>query len=170
MAETNNMVVAVFTDHDQADAAIKALQKAGFDMRKLSIVGKDFHTEEHAVGYFNMGDRVKFWGKKGAFWGGLAGILFSSAFLVIPVVGQVIVLGPIVSSIIGGLEGAAVVGGTSALFGALTSLGIPKDSVVRYESEVGEGKFLVVAHGTPDELARAKTVLAAANPAIVAQH
>lgn len=165
-----NAAVAVFTSHEQADAAIKALQKAGFDMHNLSIVGQDFHTEEHAVGYFNLGDRVKFWGKKGAFWGGLAGILFSSAFLVVPLVGQVIVLGPLVASIVGGIEGAAVVGGTSALFAALTSLGIPKDSVIQYESAVKAGKFLVLAHGTADEVARAKTVLAQASAELVAQH
>lgn len=166
----NNTAVAVFTNHDQADAAIRTLQKAGFDMRNLSIVGKDFHTEEHAVGYYNTGDRVKFWGKKGAFWGALAGVLFSSAFLVIPVVGQVVVLGPLVASVVGGLEGAAIGGGTSALFGALASLGIPKDSVVRYESEVKEGRFLVVAHGTADEVARAKTLLAQASADFAAVH
>jgi hypothetical protein len=170
MAETSNATVAVFASHDQADAAIKALQKAGFDMRNLSIIGKDFHTEEHAVGYYNTGDRVKFWGKKGAFWGGLAGILFSSAFLVIPVVGHVIVLGPLVASLVSGLEGAAVVGGTSALVAALSGLGIPKDSVIQYESEVKEGKFLVVAHGTADEVTRAKTVLGQASADLVVQY
>src|SRR5579863_863663 len=159
--------VAVYPTHAEADLAVRSLQKSGFDMKKLSIVGKDFQTEEHAVGYYNTGDRVRFWGKNGAFWGGLAGILFSSAFLVIPVVGHIIVLGPLVSSIIGGLEGAAVVGSTSALFAALTGLGIPKDSVIQYENDVKAGKFLVVAQGTPDEVGRAKTLLAASKPASV---
>jgi hypothetical protein len=162
--------VAVYATHDEADGAIKSLQKSGFDMKKLSIVGKDFHTEEHAIGYYNTGDRIKFWGKKGAFWGGLAGILFSSAFLVIPVVGHLIVLGPLVSSIIGGLEGAAVVGGTSALFGALAGLGIPKDTVVQYENDVKAGKFLVLAQGTPEEVARAKDVLGGSTSANVSVH
>ena len=162
--------VAIYATHDEADAAIKSLQKSGFDMKKLSIVGKDFQTEEHAIGYYNTGDRVKFWGKKGAFWGGLVGILFSSAFLVIPVVGHLIVLGPLVSSIIGGLEGAAVVGGTSALFGALAGLGIPKDTVVQYENDVKAGKFLVLAQGTPEEVARAKDILGAAASANVLIH
>jgi uncharacterized membrane protein len=162
--------VAVYATHDEADAAIKSLQKSGFDMKNLSIVGKDFRTEEHAVGYYNTGDRVKFWGKTGAFWGGLAGILFSSAFLVIPIVGHIIVLGPLVSSIIGGLEGAAVVGTTSALFAALTGLGIPKDSVIQYENEVKAGKFLVLAQGTEEEVARAKTILGASRPATLAIH
>jgi hypothetical protein len=162
--------VAVYATHDEADAAIKSLQKSGFDMKKLSIVGKDFRTEEHAIGYYNTGDRVKFWGKTGAFWGGLAGILFSSAFLVIPVVGHLIVLGPLVSSIIGGLEGAAVVGSTSALFAALVGLGIPKDSVIQYENDVKAGKFLVVAQGTQEEAARAKNLLGALGPTAVALH
>jgi hypothetical protein len=162
--------VAVYATHDEADGAIKSLQKSGFDMKKLSIVGKDFHTEEHAIGYYNTGDRIKFWGKKGAFWGGLVGILFSSAFLVIPVVGHLIVLGPLVSSIIGGLEGAAVVGGTSALFGALAGLGIPKDTVVQYENDVKAGKFLVLAQGTPEEVARAKDILGGSTSANVSVH
>jgi uncharacterized membrane protein len=169
MAQTS-AAVAVYATHDQADEAIKSLQKSGFDMKKLSIVGKDFRTEEHALGYYNTGDRVRFWGKTGAFWGGLVGILFSSAFLLIPVVGHIIVLGPLVSSIIGGLEGAAIGGGTSALFAALVGLGIPKDTVIQYENEVKAGKFLVIAQGTPDEVVRAKATLAQANPATIAQH
>jgi hypothetical protein len=167
---SQSATVAVYATHEEADGAIKSLQKAGFDMKNLSIVGKDFRTEEHAVGYYNTGDRVKFWGKTGAFWGGLAGILFSSAFLVIPVVGHIIVLGPLVSSIIGGLEGAAVVGSTSALFAALVGMGIPKDSVVQYENDVKAGKFLVLAQGTPDEVNRAKGLLAASKPMTVAVH
>jgi uncharacterized membrane protein len=166
----SSATVAVFATHEQADAAVKSLQQSGFDMKKLSVVGKDFHTEEHALGYYNTGDRVRFWGKTGAFWGSLAGILFSSAFLLIPVVGHVIVLGPLVSSIIGGLEGAAIGGSASALFAALVGLGIPKDSVIQYENEVKAGKFLVVAQGTPDEVGRARTVLRQAGPTLVAQH
>jgi hypothetical protein len=162
--------VAVYASHDDADAAIKALQKAGFDMKKLSIVGKDFRTEEHAIGYYNTGDRVKFWGKTGAFWGGLAGILFSSAFLLIPVVGHIIVLGPLVSSIIGGLEGAAVVGSGSALFAALVGLGIPKDTVVQYENEVKAGRFLVLAQGAQEEVTRAREILRASKPTADALH
>ena len=49
-------------------------------MKKLSIVGRDYHTDEHVVGYYNTGDRMKVWGKAGAFWGGLWGFLFGSAF------------------------------------------------------------------------------------------
>ena len=69
--ETKNAAIAVFADHEQAEAAIRSLQSAGIDMKKLSIVGKDFHTEEHALGFYNLGDRMKVWGKLGAFWGSI---------------------------------------------------------------------------------------------------
>ena len=78
MAE-NNAVVGIYSSHTAAEASIRELQRSGFDMKKLSIVGKDYHTEEHVVGYYNVGDRMKVWGKLGAFWGGFWGFLFGSA-------------------------------------------------------------------------------------------
>ena len=39
-------------------------------MHKLSIVGKGYHIDKQVVGYYNTGDRMKYWGKVGAFWGG----------------------------------------------------------------------------------------------------
>jgi len=73
----NNAVVGVYNTHTEAETAIKELQRAGFDMKKLSIMGKDYHTEEHVIGYYNAGDRMKFWGKLGAFWGGFWGLLLA---------------------------------------------------------------------------------------------
>ena len=63
----HNAVVGIFNSHTEAETSIKELQRAGFDMKKLSIVGKDYHTEEHVVGFYNAGDRMKVWGKQGAF-------------------------------------------------------------------------------------------------------
>src|ERR1039457_6037090 len=73
-------VVAIYESYIGAEAALKDLQKAGLDMKRLSIIGKDFHTEEHALGFYTSGDRMKFWGVRGAFWGSLWGILFGGAF------------------------------------------------------------------------------------------
>ena len=165
MPEDLNITIGVFPDHNEAEDAIVQLQKSGFDMKKLSIVGKDSHSEEHAMGFYNTGERVQYWGKRGAFWGGLMGLLFGSALFAIPGIGPLIVLGPLVSWIVGGLEGAAVVGGLSALGAALYSAGIPKDSIVQYETQLRTGKYLVVAHGTASEVARAKEILRTAIPA-----
>ncbi len=155
----NNSTVAVFNSHTDAEEAIKALQHAGFDMKKLSIFGKDYHTEENVVGYYNTGDRMATWGKFGAFWGGIWGLLFGSAFLFVPGVGPVIVAGPMVAWIIAALEGAAVFGGLSALGAGLVSMGIPKDSALRYETALKAGSFVLLVHGTADEVNKAKDIL-----------
>jgi hypothetical protein len=157
-----NAAVAVFDTHVDAEGAVKELQKAGFDMKKLSIVGKDYHTDEHVVGYYNAGDRMKYWGKMGAFWGGLWGVLFGAAFFWIPGIGPVVVAGPLVSAIVGGLEGAVAAGGLSALGAGLYSIGIPKDSVINYEAVIRSDKFLLVVHGSGDDLAKAKDILKSA--------
>lgn len=158
MSDTSS-VVAIYATHDQAEDAIRELQRGGFDMKKLSIVGKDYHTEEHVVGYYTTGDRMRYWGKLGAFWGGFWGLLFGSAVFWVPGIGPLVVAGPLVAWILGALEGAAVVGGLSALGAALFSIGIPRDSVVHYETELKNGKLLLVAHGTLDDGERAKDLL-----------
>ena len=154
-----NSTVAIFRDHTGAEHAVKELQKAGFDIKKLSVVGKDYHSDEHVVGYYNTGDRMRYWGKLGAFWGGLWGLLFGSALFLVPGIGPIVVGGPIVTWIVGALQGAAIVGGISAVGAALYSIGIPKDSVLRYETSLKANKFLLVVHGTADEVERASSIL-----------
>lgn len=155
----NNAVIAVFTDHQGADAAVRKLADSGIDIKHLSVVGKGYHTDEKVVGFYNTGDRVKFWGKRGAFWGGLWGWLFGGVFMFIPVIGHVVVLGYLTTLVVSAIEGAVVVGGLSALGAALYSSGIPKDSVVAYETAIKADGFLVTAHGPAEEMARAKVIL-----------
>ena len=156
-----NTAIAIFNSHHAAEEAVRQLQNEGFDMKKLSIIGKDYETEDQVVGFYNTGDRVKYWGKMGAFWGGLWGMLFGAALFWVPGIGLLAIGGPIVSWLIGALEGAVVVAGVSALGAALYSIGIPKDSIVSYETALKGGKFLLVAHGTTDDVNRAKELLQA---------
>ena len=154
-----DIAVAVYDFHTQAEAAVKALQRAGFDMKKISIIGREYHSEEHVVGFLNAGDRAKIFGKFGAFWGGLMGVLFGSAMMFVPVIGHVIVLGPLAAMLFSGAEGAVLVGGISALAGALMSIGVPKDSVLRYETALKADKFMLIVHGDEAEIKRAKELL-----------
>ncbi len=166
----NNAVVAIYTSHAEAEAAVKELQRSDFDMKKLSIVGRDIHTEEHVVGYYNAGDRMKYWGREGAFWGGIWGWLFGSAFFFVPGVGPLLFAGPIVGWIVGALEGAVVVGGVSALGACLYSQGFAKDSVVQYETALSTGKFVVIAHGTMEEARLAREIISRTSPEAFQEH
>ena len=156
----DNSAVAIFNTHLEAEEAIKELKTSGYDMRKLSIIAKDYHAEEHVIGYYNTGDRIEYWGKLGAFWGGLWGFLFGSAFFFVPGIGPIVVAGPLVTWIVAGLEGAVLTGGMTALGAALYSMGIPKDSVLNYETSLKSNKFVLVAHGTIDEVEHARKILA----------
>lgn len=118
MSPKPDIAVAVYDLHTQAETGVKALQRAGFDMKKVSIIGKDYHTEEHIVGFLNAGDRAKIFGKLGTFWGGL-----------------------------------------SALAGALMAVGIPKDSVLRYETALKANKFMLVVHGDGQQIMHARELL-----------
>jgi hypothetical protein len=167
---TDDTLVAVFADHHAAERAVKDLADGGFDMKQISVIGQGYHTEEKVVGFYNIGDRVKFWGKRGAFWGGLWGLLFGGVFMMVPVIGQVMVLGYLAAAVASALEGAVVMGGLSALGAALFSLGVPKDSVIEYETALKADEFLVTAHGAPDALAHARTILVNAKPARFEMH
>jgi len=166
----NNSVVAIYPSHTAAEAAIKELQQSGFDMNKLSILGRDYLTEEHVVGFYNAGDRMKYCGKMGSLWGAFLGLLVGSGFFLIPGIGPLLVAGPLVGMIVGALEGGVVVGGLSALGAGLYNLGIHKDSIMKCETALKSGKFVVIAHGSVDDATHAKEILNRTKPESLEHH
>ncbi len=162
--------VAIYNTHTDAEEAVKELQSAGTDMELLSIVGKDYHNEDHVVGYYKTGDRLKYWGKLGAFWGGIWGLLKGEAFFWMPGVGPILVGGPLVSSIVGALEGVKVHNGLTPVGSALHAMGMPKSSVINYESALKANKFLVVVHGANGEGSKAIEILRKTDPVELTAH
>ncbi len=151
--------IGIFENHAAAETAIRKLAAGGFAIKDLSIVGKGYHTDEKVLGFYNMGDRVQFWGSRGALWGALWGLFFGGMVLTVPVMGPMIVLGYVASAALSALEGAVVLGGISAIGAALYSSGIRKDSVIDYETALTADNFLVMARGSEAEMARAKAIL-----------
>ena len=158
----------VFDTHAAAENAIRTLSQSGFDMQKLSLVGKGYHSEEKPMGFYTAGDRIKAWGGTGAFWGGIWGLLLAPAVFVLPGLGMVGMAGPLVATLVGALEGAVVVGGLSALGAALPQVGVPKDQVIKYEAALKVDKYLLVVHGSAQDQDKARVVLAQAKAAVSA--
>jgi hypothetical protein len=158
----------VFEKHDAAEQAIRALGKSGFDMKKLSLLGKGYHSEEKPVGFYTVGDRMKSWGGAGVFWGGIWGLLLAPAVFVLPGLGVVAMAGPFVSALVGALEGAAVVGGLSALGAALAQIGVPDGEAIKYEAALKVDQYLLVVHGNAADQASAREVLAPASAPLAA--
>lgn len=157
--DKDNLPVYVFNTHIEAEDAVKALSKSGYDVKKLSIIGKGYHTEETPIGFYTMGDRIKSWGGMGAFWGGIWGLLIAPAVFFLPGFGLVAMAGPIVAALVAALEGAVLVGGVSAIGAALTQIGVPKDQVMKYETALKVDKYVLMVHGSVEEQDKARTVL-----------
>ena len=157
--EKDDSPVHVFDTHAEAEEAIKSLGRSGFDVKKLSLIGKGYHSEEHPIGFYTVGDRIRSWGGAGAFWGGIWGLLLAPAVFFLPGLGLVAMAGPLVAALVGALEGAVVVGGLSALGAALTQVGIGKEQAIKYETALKVDKYVLVVHGSAAEVAKAAAVL-----------
>jgi hypothetical protein len=174
MRETNlqdrNSIVAVYDTAIDAVEGVNDLRKSDFDMMKLSLVVKESRPEDHIVGSYNSGSRMCYWGRMRAFWDGVGGFLAGAAFFVVPGIGPVLMGGPLVAGFVAGLEGAPAARGFGAFGTGLARLGIPGESVLRYEAELCSNRVLLIAHGNPEELLRAKETLHRTRPEEVNLH
>lgn len=154
-----NSCIGIYNTPTDAEHGIKDLQMAGFEMKKLPILGKEYYPEKHA-GFYHTGDRIKSCGKWGALGGGLWGLFFGWVFFWIPGFETLIAAWSPVSSILAGMEWGVTMGGLSALGSALYSMRIPEVCIVAYETAIKTRKFLLIDHGTQHQVTRAKEILA----------
>jgi uncharacterized membrane protein len=157
-------VVAVYTTRATAESVVNELQRSGVDLNQLSIIGRDYQTDAHVIGYYHRGDETTTWGQTGAFWGGIWSRCPGAAFFWVPGIGPLLTAGPIIRSIIGALEGPALVDGTSAIGGALARVGVSQDNLSNYETALKTGKYLLIVHGTPAECRKAQTIIERTGP------
>jgi hypothetical protein len=150
---------------NSAETTVKKLAADGIEIKNLIVVGKGYQTDEKGRRH-----RIKFWGTRGVFWGDLWGLFFGGMFLTIPVVGHVIVLGYLASMAIYGIGNAIVVGGLSALGAAFYGIGVPRDSVIQYETAIKADSLLVMAHGPVEKVAPAKAILGTLKPSRLDVH
>lgn len=51
-------MIALYDTHEEAENAIVKLEQNGFDIKKLSLVDKDYYTTENVIGYSEKDDRT----------------------------------------------------------------------------------------------------------------
>ncbi len=156
---SRSLPVYVYDTHADAENAIRALSKSGIDVKKLSLIGKGYHSEDKALGFYTTGDRVLAWGGMGAFWGGIWGLLAGPAVFLVPGLGLLAMAGPVVTALVSALEGAVVVGGVSAVGAAFTSVGLPEEDAIRYEKALKAEKYILMVHGDAAQVDAARATL-----------
>lgn len=148
-------VVAVCGNLPEAKSAIARLKQHGFPTDHISLVARGLEDDSELHGYVNYGDHTEKDAGIGGLAGGIFGALVGAAFFWIPGFGPLLVIGPLVSGMTGFVVGA--------LIGAMVGWGIPEDQVAEYQQKVKQGKYLVIAHGDPQQVDTAATVLREGN-------
>lgn len=168
MAE--HSVVGVYGRLDEAEDALRALGDSGFPINNVSIIARDLSDERRVHGYITSSDVAAEAASTGAWLGGIFGLLVGAAFVWLPGVGPLVVVGSLASGVIGGVEGAVVGAAFTGLLGWLIGLGISQDKALKYEEFIRAGKFLLVAHGPAEDAHKAREVLEGSGPEQLDQH
>jgi hypothetical protein len=164
--DDDRAVIAVFPDLGAAERAVLKLTQEGFPVDRVSIVGKDMESELRVSGFVTTGDIAGPSAATGAWVGGLFGVLSGAAMLFIPGLGGLVVLGPLAAAAVGAAEGAVLGGAVGALLGHF----VAKKHLPKYEELVRTGSYLLVVHGTEEEVVRAQQLLTDLGSSDVQRH
>lgn len=161
-----NAMVAIYTNPAQAQNAVKELERSGFDLKQLSVIGKAYREQREMVAYYKQGDQMKCWGEQSSFWNRLCYMIHGWALLSMPDTGPLLVVGPLAMWIVVALDNTAIFGGLSAFGATLYSMGLAKNNVQDYEEALRNGNYLVIVHGPAREVIRAKRIFRSARIAL----
>lgn len=152
-------VIGIYGSMAQAEDAVRALNEGGYPIEQISVVAKDLQSEKQVHGFVTAGDLAKGGATTGAWMGGLFGLLVGAAFIWVPGFGPLLVAGPLAAMLLGGVEGALAGAAGGSLMGALVGWGVSKQHIIKYEEHVKGGKYLVIAHGEPEQVMIARDIL-----------
>jgi hypothetical protein len=113
--------IAILDSGSAAEMAANALYISGLDMKKLSMIGKDYLIMAQMRNYYHAHDGINGWGQSGTFGWPLWG--------------------------------------STALVALLYSIGLPKDSIIRFETAIKQGYFVLVVHSIPEDISRSIELL-----------
>ncbi|MFA6923692.1 MAG: hypothetical protein WC223_05500 [Bacteroidales bacterium] len=146
--------VGVYDSHDTALDAIEVLKDRGYPINQLSLMGQASIVDDNMR--IQSREPLKNAGVgAGVVLGSTLGVLSGAGVFAIPGLGFIFGAGAVVGALAGfdvGLIGGGIVS-------ILTTLGIKKDKVIKYNEHLNEGKFLVIAQGNEEEVEKAKSIL-----------
>jgi uncharacterized membrane protein len=151
---SNLSVVGVYDSMEQVEEALRRLTEAGYPMEKVSIIGKDLQSETEINGFVTAKDLAKEGARFGAWVGGIFGLLTGAAMFFVPG-GPLFVLGPLATAAIGAAEGAVWTGAVGAVLGHF----LARKHIPKFTQHLKAGRYVLVVHGSEDEVRRAQEIL-----------
>ncbi len=162
--------IGTFSNHAEAEMALRELKDSRFPMDRISVVGHDINRNSNMAGVegsdrlSNLGEHNKAdeGAKTGAAAGGavgtLTGLLVGLGLVAIPGIGPVMLAGAAATALATTLTGGVIGAAAGSLVGGLVGLGIPEDRAKVYSDRVDRGDYLVMAEGTDEEIDRAEAI------------
>jgi len=146
--------VAVYGSHEKAINAIKALEKASFPLKRVSLLGKAELTDGnvHVKSFETIANAPVV---VGSVVGPALGLMTGLGMFAIPGFGVLYGAGAIIGTI-AGFDLGVISGGLITL---LATLGIKMESAAKYEEHLHAGKFLVIVEGSLEEIEQAEHIL-----------
>jgi len=145
-----NACIAICPTVPVVRQALGKLQAADIDLQQVSVVGRGHYDAERLIGFYRVGQRVSYCGLQSDLWDDLWKLLAGAAFFWVPGFGPLTAAGPIVSSMVSGLQGVTIDGGFGVLEAALFDMGVPRDGTIDYEQAVRDEHFLLIVHDGRD--------------------
>jgi hypothetical protein len=156
----NQSVIAVYDRISAAEAALRDLDRAGFPTKQVSFVSQQLHNDDQVHGFITThDDHIKGGAITGAWVGGIFGLVTGVAFLAVPGFGPLLAAGHLASVLLGSIEGAAIGAAGGGFLAALANCGVAEHYLPPYEAALKEGKCMVFAHGSAEEVTLAHNVL-----------
>lgn len=166
MLAQNSRLIATYTNIELAGKSLDRLVLAGFPLAKLVLVSKNsdclengtirsVQLREPQAGVIT-GTAIGL--SKGLvagnILGGATGVLLGLGILALPGVSLALTSAAIFTLISGGICTAA-----GGVIGALIGLGLTENQVKNYHKQLAQGKYLLIAIGTEQELQTADKIL-----------
>ena len=165
--------IGTFSNHADAETALRELKDSNFPMNQVSVVGNDVDRNSNIAGA-DGSDRLSDLNNKegnkadegaktgaaaGGAVGGLTGLLVGLGMVAIPGVGPVMLAGAAATALATTLSGGVIGAATGGIVGGLVGLGIPEDRARKYSDRIDQGDYLVMVQGSDEDIHRAQKIL-----------
>jgi hypothetical protein len=155
-------VIGVYETLATAEQAVRQLDRGGFPIQQVSIIGHDSDRELKVEGYVTVADEAKQGMRSGAVAAGVLGMLAGAVSVWIPGLGHLSIAGALATALLGllgGIEGAVAGAAWGGVLGGLLGWAVSRQHLLKYEEHLRAGKYLVIAHGSAEEVEHACHVL-----------
>ncbi len=150
-----NTAAATYHSLRNVKTAVIELEKSGFDLRRVSIAGKGHHYDGGRADW-NPDLQPGRWKEVSKLASGKITYLLSDKELVM-------VSGPLSQCVAAAFDNPIIFEGLSTLCAAMYMLGIPRSKALKFQEDLQNDNFLVIANGTADEVALATRIFHSIN-------